>query len=129
MNAFKGLRRLLTAVSIALLIVPPLAHAQYEAIDDKPNPYAMFGDLVVARPIGLLVTVAGTATWVVGLPFSLAAGNAEEAAEQLIMGPGKETFVRCLGCRQSGYTYKDIDNYRARQAAAEEAEAMVAAAE
>jgi hypothetical protein len=35
---------------------------------------------------------------VVTLPFSLLGGNPGEAAEVLVMNPGKNTFVRCLGC-------------------------------
>jgi hypothetical protein len=38
----------------------------------------MAGDLLVARPLGVLATVAGTAIYVVSLPFSLAGGNAGE---------------------------------------------------
>jgi len=45
------------------------------------------------------------------------AGNAGDAADNLILGPGEQTFMRCLGCRQSGYTYSDIDQYEARKAA------------
>ncbi len=126
MIGFSKLRGFLVAVSISVMMLPQLVQAQYEAVDDKPNPYAMFGDLVVARPVGFGLSVLGTATWVVSLPFTLLAGHAEEAAEQLIVGPGKSTFVRCLGCRRTGYTYKDIDNYRARQARREAEEAQAA---
>ncbi len=44
------------------------------------------------------------------LPFTLLAGHAGEAAETLIIGPGESTFMRCLGCRNPGYTYKDIES-------------------
>jgi hypothetical protein len=56
------------------------------------------------------------------------AGHAEEAAETLILGPGAATFVRCLGCRETGYTNKDIDAHRARQEKNAAAEAEEAAA-
>ena len=50
--------------------------------------------------------------WLVSLPFTLLAGHAGEAAETLILGPGETTFMRCLGCRDPGYTYKDIEKNR-----------------
>jgi len=94
------------ALMVACLLLPHSLLAQ-EAVDDKPNGFAMAGDLVVARPIGLALTALGTAAWVVSLPFTLAAGHAGEAADQMVVGPAKATFVRCLGCRNSGYTGKD----------------------
>jgi hypothetical protein len=75
----------------------------------------MVGDFFVARPLGLVLTAGGTALWLVSLPFTLAAGNANETAETLVLGPAEQTFVRCLGCRQSGYTYKDIEQRQKRQ--------------
>ncbi len=59
-------------------------------------------DAVVARPLGILATGAGAVVWGISLPFSLLGGNAGEAADKLIGGPGRETFVRCLGCRSEG---------------------------
>jgi hypothetical protein len=59
-------------------------------------------DAVVARPIGILATGAGAMVWGVSLPFSLLGGNAGEAADSLIGGPGRETFYRCLGCTSTG---------------------------
>lgn len=87
------------------------------AVEEDPNGFAMLGDLVVARPIGLVLTVGGAALWLVSLPFSLLAGNAGQAADTLILGPGEQTFMRCLGCRQSGYTNKDIEQHEQREAA------------
>ncbi|MDX1733168.1 MAG: hypothetical protein R3228_02340, partial [Halioglobus sp.] len=68
--------------------------------------------LLVARPIGAAMVVGGTAVWLVSLPFTLLAGHAGEAAGALIGGPVETTFMRCLGCRNTGYTYKDIDRAR-----------------
>jgi hypothetical protein len=82
------------------------------AVDESPHWFAMVGDFFVARPLGLVLTAGGTVLWIVSLPFTLAAGNANETAETLVLGPAEQTFVRCLGCRQSGYTYKDIDQHQ-----------------
>jgi hypothetical protein len=101
------LRSLTTAVVFGLLFsLPNLSFAQgtyrQPAAGDtyrQPTALAMTGDLVLARPALLVMTVVGTATFVVSLPFSLLGGNAGNAANTLVAGPGKATFVRCLGCR------------------------------
>jgi hypothetical protein len=105
----KEISRQLTAVALMSLLALPQALWAQDAIDDSPNEFAMVGDLLVARPIGLVMTVGGAAVWLVSLPFTLLAGHAGEAAETLILGPGETTFMRCLGCRDPGYTYKDIE--------------------
>ncbi|WP_439101940.1 hypothetical protein [Congregibacter sp.] len=111
-------KRQIGLVLVALMLAPS-GFAQ-SSIDEKPNAFAMAGDLVVARPIGLVMTAVGGAAFVVSLPFTAMAGSVSESAENLVLGPAKETFVRCLGCRVSGYSYKDAE--RRRQRKAEEAE-------
>ena len=122
--------RLCTALMIACLMLPQSLWAQSSAtvgrdgaVDENPNAFAMLGDFVVARPIGLVLTAGGTVLWLASLPFTLMAGNAGDAADTLILGPGEQTFVRCPGCRQSGYTNRDIEQHEQRKAAAAEAEA------
>ena len=111
-------RRATAALLIGCLLMPQVLWAQGGgAVDEDPNGFAMLGDLVVARPIGLVLTVGGAAVWLVSLPFTLLAGNANDAADTLILGPGEQTFMRCLGCRQSGYTNSDIEQHEQRQAA------------
>lgn len=93
-------RTLMATLMAALLLVPSVSFARN--VDESPSAGAMVGDAVVARPMLLVLTAAGTAIYLVTLPFSLAGGNADEAAEQLVIGPAKSTFVRCLGCINSG---------------------------
>ena len=85
------------------------------SMDESPHFAKMAGDLVIARPIGLVMTAAGAAAFVISLPFTLLAGSTGEAAETLMIGPAKTTFVRCLGCTNSGYTNKDVEHNRARK--------------
>ena len=101
------------AVFIACLILPQTLWAG-DAVDEKPHAGVMVGDLLVARPIGIVMTVAGTAAFIVSLPFTLLAGSANEAAETLMVGPAQTTFMRCLGCRNPGYSNKDIEKNRAQ---------------
>ncbi len=72
------------------------------ATEDEPSAGAMAGDLLIARPLGIVATTLGAAAFVVSLPFSAAGGNVGQAADTLVVGPARETFVRCLGCRSAG---------------------------
>jgi uncharacterized membrane protein YoaT (DUF817 family) len=58
---------------------------------------AMVADALVARPIGLVTTVVGSAVYVVSLPFSLLGGNEKQAREKLVYEPSAFTFKRPLG--------------------------------
>jgi hypothetical protein len=93
--------RALTALIVAAISVPALA-----ASEDSPNDWAMAGDVLVARPFGMVLTLAGSALFVVSLPFTALGGNVKQAADVLVVGPAKETFVRCLGCNTAG-RYQD----------------------
>jgi hypothetical protein len=118
MKKMRVSRRLASVALVASLVTASPLWAQ-SAVDESPSAGAMVGDLLVARPIGLVMTVGGTAAWIVSLPFTLMAGHAGEAAETLMVGPAESTFLRCLGCTGTGYTNKDIDRNRARREAAE----------
>lgn len=87
---------------LALASVPAAANQGAQRVEE-PSTGAMMADLVVARPVGLVVTALGTATFLVGLPFIMAGGNLVESGEKLVVGPAQETFNRCLGCKNSGW--------------------------
>lgn len=119
-------RRTTTALMIACLMLPQALWAQH-AVDEDPNAAIMVGDLVVARPIGVVMTVGGAALWLVSLPFTLLAGHAGEAADALMQGPAEATFMRCLGCRNTGYRDKDLaqdENNQAEELAEEQPDAV-----
>jgi hypothetical protein len=96
MRNFKS--RFLTALVVALVSAPVWAIGN----EDNTEDFAMAGDLLVARPLGVVWTVAGSAIFVVSLPFTALGGNVKQAADVLVIGPAKETFVRCLGCSTAG---------------------------
>jgi len=106
MRIKQGARRATVSLMIGCLLLPQALWAQ-NAVDESPNEFAMVGDLLVARPIGAVMTVGGAAVWLVSLPFTLLAGHASEAAGTLIGGPAEATFMRCLGCRNTGFTGRD----------------------
>ncbi|MBK6508546.1 MAG: hypothetical protein IPG64_19105 [Haliea sp.] len=114
MKIIVRVRRATVALMVSCLLLPQMLWAE-EAIDESPNEWAMAGDLLVARPIGVALTVGGAAVWLVSLPFTLLAGNASEAAGTLIGGPVETTFMRCLGCRNPGYSGKDAEAIKRQQ--------------
>lgn len=100
--------KMMMAISMAILLSMPqlsMASRSSNVALEEPSAMAMTGDLLIARPVGLAVTVVGLATFIVSLPFSLLGGNSGEAAKTLVVGPAKTTFVRCLGCTQPGYKH------------------------
>ncbi len=70
-------------------------HGYYFA--ESGSAEAMVADAIVARPIGLVTTIVGTAVYVVSLPFSLLGGNEKQAREKLVTEPKDFTFKRPLG--------------------------------
>ena len=97
------LTRLAMVFSMALVLIAPQISVA-ETVQENPSALAMTGDLIVARPLLLVMTVVGTVAYVISLPFTLAGGNAGQAGETLVLGPAEATFVRCLGCTRPGYS-------------------------
>ncbi|NIB39553.1 hypothetical protein HBA55_08145 [Pseudomaricurvus alkylphenolicus] len=99
------MRRYKALVLASCLAISPLSLGEegINKVEEDPSALAMTTDLLVVRPVLLATTIVGSAVWVVSLPFSAAGGNMMQAADTLVVGPGKATFVRCLGCTQAGY--------------------------
>ena len=57
----------------------------------------MFLDAVFARPMGLVAIVAGSAAFVVALPFTIFSGSVGSSADELVKKPIDYTFKRPLG--------------------------------
>ncbi|WP_375741034.1 multidrug transporter [Pseudomonas boanensis] len=109
MNLFRTSAAVL-ALTTGLLALPAHAEVVQENVSgdpmytaNAPAGYRMVGDILIARPMLLAATVIGTGFFIISLPFSALGGNVGEAAQELVVVPAKETFVRCLGCAVSGY--------------------------
>ncbi len=109
MNLFRSTAVVL-ALTTGLLALPVMAggNTTNQSGDpgydlQAPPAYAMVGDLVIARPLLIAATIIGAGVFVISLPFTAAGGNVGEAGKALVVDPGKEAFVRCLGCTESGY--------------------------
>lgn len=87
-------------VALTLVMSPLSSFAVHDEIQKKrgpADPGYMFVDLVLARPAGLVATVAGSVIFVVALPFSLLGSNTDETWESLVVSPAKFTFTRPVG--------------------------------
>ncbi len=124
------LKKLLSPVLAASLLLPSVQAfagatvAGYE--EERPGALAMYGDLLLVRPVGVLITVVGAAAYVVSLPFTAPTGGMKEAGKVLVADPAKMTFARCLGCTKTGY-YRSADEMAAREEKAAEAGGEAAA--
>jgi len=86
---------LVVCLITALVLVPLGAEAL--AAGKDPSAGAMIADTVLARPLGLVTIIAGSAVFVVSLPFSALGGNASTALQKLVKDPFVFTFKRPLG--------------------------------
>jgi len=73
------------------------ALAAYDSGREEASSESMMGDALVARPLGFVSLVLGSALFVVSLPFSALGGNTDEAARKMVVAPAKFTFQRPLG--------------------------------
>ena len=112
------------ASTLMLTAMAPMTALAGSSSQDRPGEMAMIADSLIARPVLFASTVVGAGLWLVTSPFSLLGGNVGEAGEVLVLNPGKNTFVRCLGCTPA--QHESLKAEKATQAANEE---KVAAAE
>ncbi|MFK5891840.1 MAG: hypothetical protein QM504_01305 [Pseudomonadota bacterium] len=102
-------RKIKIRAVVLLFIVTLLANSSVFASGfSSRNEEVTDGDMVaewLARPAGALGTVAGLATFLIGLPFSVTADNTEESYDTLVKEPFKYTFHRPLGHYQADGNY------------------------
>lgn len=103
------------AVSLGLMAAsmqPTLAAIEIDETDFGPSYDTMVVDTVVGKPLQLVSAVAGTAAYIVSLPFSLIGGNADQAQQKLFVEPW-DAMGRCLGCtvaEDNYYKSQVVDN-------------------
>ena len=61
------------------------------------NSLEVVGDLAFVRPGCFLVTIVGSAVFVVALPFAVTSGSVKKTADTLVVHPAEATFTRPLG--------------------------------
>lgn len=113
MHSF-GKQSIALLLAIAFLAIPfnaladteePQQVEQYQvpdegqtALDDPQiNAANMVGDALIARPLGLVGTIAGFGLFLVASPFALISGSAGDAWDAMVVYPAEFTFTRPLG--------------------------------
>ena len=74
----------------------------------EPSAAVVAADVVLTRPVGLALTIAGTGAFLVTLPLSIPAKSVNTAANAFIVKPGGYTFVRPLGRSDERFEEKGI---------------------
>lgn len=90
----------LVAVALLSVVSAAPASAQVQVEKRPPGPGAMTYDLIFLRPLGIIATAAGSAIFVVSLPFSALGRNVGRAGKKLVVDPFIFTFSRPLGVIQ-----------------------------
>ena len=94
----RNLFTIVISVSCVTAIMQPAAAAiEIDETDFGPSYGTMAVDTVVGKPLQLATAIAGTAAYIVSLPFSLIGGNADQAQQKLFVEPW-DAMARCLGC-------------------------------
>ena len=109
---YKLLTVLISASLTFASMQPALAAIEIDETDFGPSYETMAVDTVVGKPLQLIAAVAGTAAYIVSLPFSLIGGNADQAQQKLFVEPWN-AMSRCLGCtvaEDNYYKSQIVDN-------------------
>jgi hypothetical protein len=101
------IQKFIRSRTLLVLLGAAISMPVVAAPEDEPGAGAMVTDALVARPLGIVFTAVGTAAFIVSLPFTALGGGMSQAADKLVVGPAKETFVRCLGCPTGRYSDPD----------------------
>ncbi len=72
-----------------------LPSTQVFAADDEG--FVAAADVAIARPVGLVSLVIGTAFFIVAMPFAVTSGSVGSTADTLVGEPFRFTFTRPLG--------------------------------
>lgn len=66
--------------------------------ESRPKGGSMLMDALIARPLLAGATVVGAGFFLVSMPFSLVGGTVGHTWDRMVVTPGEQAFIRCLGC-------------------------------
>ena len=96
-NGFNMKRRISMKKILVLIIVLSLVLVSVPAFAETDEAPAIIGDVLVARPLGLVGLVAGTGLFVISLPFAAITGSIDKTSQALVVKPAEFTFSRPVG--------------------------------
>jgi hypothetical protein len=85
-------KKLITFLVVLFMILSTVPVSAYETSDID-----IIGDVFFARPGGIAAIVAGSAIFVLALPFSLPTRSAHVVGQRLVLDPVEFTFCRPVG--------------------------------
>ena len=88
---------MMSSLFLLTIVTAPVSAESNSPITEVDIRLAMAGDMILARPLGMVGMVLGTTGFILSLPFSAGGGNVGEAARKLVVEPAKYVFVRPLG--------------------------------
>ena len=91
----RKLQIVLLCLSLFVALASPCQAQNGNTVDQKEwkRRYKVT-DLLVVRPLGLLMTLGGSAVFAVTLPFTVISGDVDDAADTLVKEPAKIAFGR-----------------------------------
>lgn len=87
--------KLLTAICVVAGGLSTVATSS--ATEAPSNPMETAADALVVRPACLVATVAGSAVFVLALPWAAISKSVKKTANALVVKPANATFTRPLG--------------------------------
>ncbi len=86
-------------LAVSLMVIPfgssAVAKSSEYPVDKSAE--IMAADCALVRPLQFISLAAGTAFFIVSLPFSALGDNVGEAYQTMMVKPAKMTFIRPLG--------------------------------
>ena len=97
----KGLKQMIVVLVISAIVLIPFGAAamaqNHVNKDAQLSGEKMVADALLVRPVAVAATIAGTAVFIVSLPFSALGGNTKAAWKNLVVEPATFAFKRPLG--------------------------------
>ena len=101
MRKFKGVMTSVAMLSILLLFTASFVYAEESSIQPEEQSditaEKILADVFLLRPLGLVATAFGAATFLVTLPLTAALNNHEVVGKQLVGKAWEFTFKRPVG--------------------------------
>jgi len=93
------MRRIALAVFCTFAIPVPVLG---EELAEDAAPLRVSADVLAARPLGLVYLGVGAGPFVGTLAFPPPGSSVVDAADELVVAPGNDALVQCVGCTDEG---------------------------
>jgi hypothetical protein len=104
------MRKIIISLMVCLLVLNSTAAFAAETDD-----IMVVGDLLLARPLGIVATVIGSAVFFVSLPFTIPSGSAQHTGDVMVGEPFNFTFKRPLGDFRKYRANRPVERPKAEQ--------------